>query len=133
MKTIYFLFILSLSFFTLNANARKPAVEDFVGVVPKDYKETPKGTEVLFDFNKKVEQLKQQNPNKRFELAESYNLPAILASISFIALPFFMWLFISRYSIKIEPRNLPTPDGDDDNVHHLDRFRNDKDDEKKVS
>tara|TARA_B100001971_G_scaffold215195_1_gene260240 strand:- start:63874 stop:64245 length:372 start_codon:yes stop_codon:yes gene_type:complete len=86
------LFLL-LSFLVLpSAFARKPAVEDFVGVEPQDYSRTPQGTEVLFDFGNKI----KANPTT----TENSNLTSTFVLISFILLPFAMWFGITRSSLS---------------------------------
>lgn len=71
-----------------SAFARKPAVEDFVGVEPQDYSRTPQGTEVLFDFGNTI----KVNP----ENTQNSNVTTTLVLLSFILLPFAMWFGITK-------------------------------------
>lgn len=92
--TILFLFT---TLFISTAQARKPAVEDFVGIEPESYKVTPKGTEVVFDFGNKLESITKEqlepevSPNS--ELSPYFEIFAFLA---FLALPMFMWVAIGK-------------------------------------
>lgn len=121
---------------SLQLQARKPAVEDFVGVEPETYQATPKGTEVLFNFEN---QLKQQsnNQSKLSELTMHSNWFGVFALAAFIGLPFMMWYFISR-SVKNE-NHVPAwkqSNDESENVAHLDQYREDNsdhDDHKKAS
>jgi len=81
------LFILSLTIPA--AFARKPAVEDFVGVETKDYSRTPQGTEVLFDFGNII----KATPS---ETTSNTEFTTTLVLTSFILLPFAMWFGITR-------------------------------------
>lgn len=92
---ILLLFVLtSMSF---SVSARKPAVEDFVGVVPESYKETPKGTEVLFDFGNKIEKVQKVNKLDLKKTNSVNNWSGIVGLGFFLALPFIMWTFITRF------------------------------------
>jgi hypothetical protein len=71
-----------------SAFARKPAVEDFVGVEPQDYSRTPQGTEVLFDFGNTIKANPQNTQNN--------NVTTTLVLLSFILLPFAMWFGITK-------------------------------------
>jgi hypothetical protein len=71
-----------------SAFARKPAVEDFVGVEPQDYSRTPQGTEVLFDFGNTI----KVNP----ENTQNSNVTTTLVLLTFILLPFAMWFGITK-------------------------------------
>jgi|LULL01.1.fsa_nt_gb hypothetical protein len=87
------LLISSIFFFfcIFNAQARKPAVEDFVGVIPDSYQETPKGTEVLYDFSKKIDDINKKKTNGILE-----NSTGLIGLSAFLVLPFLMWFFITR-------------------------------------
>lgn len=71
-----------------SAFARKPAVEDFVGVEPQDYSRTPQGTEVLFDFGNSI----KVNP----ENTQNSNVTTTLVLLTFLLLPFAMWFGITK-------------------------------------
>jgi hypothetical protein len=127
--------LLSLSFlFTLSANARKPAVEDFVGVIPESYKETPKGTEVLFDFEKQVKTINESNLLEQSSNTTIESWTAFIGVTAFLALPALMWFFITRLdtkSLATKPtvtKALPTtyPHQDDSRITSLDEYRDNK-------
>ena len=129
MKLTVLLLTLLVSFL---GHARKPAVEDFVGVEPESYKPVPKGAEVLFDFGNKV----KANQNKA---AVNYdhqknNQTSMIALSLFLLLPSLMWFALTRTQQlqKIEKsfqeNQIP------DNVTHLDEFKGTSDDsDKKAS
>ncbi len=125
--------LLAATLFSLNTQARKPAVEDFVGVMPKDYQATPKGTEVLFDFGNKVKKVDPQG--NFFEEKSTVNWTGVVGLLTFMALPFFMWIFITHFGLKNQVTTKPTvPTDDNHKVAHIDDFRDKKEsEEKKVS
>jgi hypothetical protein len=113
--------------------ARKPAVEDFVGIENQDPEVIPQGTEALFNFDqqldghqnnkaviKKVEYVK----TKALE-GHEYPIAGILGLLTLLALPVTSW-----YSAKKKYQKLAA-------VTPLDQFRNktkeDQQDIKKAS
>jgi hypothetical protein len=136
-KMIFCLLILNFAF-AINSYARKPAVEDFVGVESQDYKETPKGTEVIFNFGQHIQKFKQESPINNKSQKSTDKLSGafgILAIFSFIALPFLVWFGIT--TTKQTKRHLPSKpvSKSSENVANLSDYRstNDKDDQKKAS
>jgi hypothetical protein len=87
--------------FSLHAQARKPAVEEFVGVIPENYQVTPKGTEVLFNFKKELKEKSQNNPdNHIFQSSTSLSSAGTYGLLMFITLPFLMWYGLTRTTHK---------------------------------
>lgn len=130
----FFLLVLTLGIST--AQARKPAVEDFIGVEPEGYLETPKGTEIQFNFdNPAIESVKN----------ESSSTPAwfsAFAALAFATLPFMMWYGLTRkqnHSTPLETPNLDNlsekiENNDFDNVESLANYKDKKEDKiKKAS
>ena len=114
--------------------ARKPAVEDFVGVESEHYKKTPKGTEVLFNFEKQIQQSQTQDTSN-WSNSTWFGMFALAA---FAALPFLMWFSIMGISNKESEANTvqsnqPTHQSQPDvtPVTHLDDYRKEKDDDVK--
>lgn len=131
-RLLSIIFIFSL---TASAFARKPAVEDFVGVEPEGYQKTPQGTEVLFDFGSKLEPVKMENttnPNSSSKVDIDAFSTFIL--FAFATLPFLMWYGINQ-SIKESKavNNAQVPPKavakDNSNVESLDDYRNTEADE----
>lgn len=125
-SVLIILFTLCLTQF---AQARKPAVEDFVGVEPETYKSTPPGTEVLFNFEKNVQQYKDQ---KTEELSTQSPWFGVGVMVAFIALPFMMW-----YGLKQQTPQVATAQSEavsaDENVHNIEDYRKSEDESKKAS
>lgn len=123
-----FLFIVLIAT-TLTAHARKPAVEDFVGVEPESYKVTPPGTEVLFNFDQNVQTYQNQAP-EFVESAQSPWLGVIVIAV-FITLPVATWFGLRETPA---PQSTATPVfKNEPAVAHLDDYRKEKDDGKKAS
>lgn len=135
-KFLILVLTITLSF---SSFARKPAVEDFVGVETEAYSETPAGTEVSFNFgnhiNKENSYLKEPGNSDFFSL---------LTFLAFAALPFILWYGITN-AIH-EPRAVgetvsstvqTTHSAATESVTKLDDYRNtdknNKDDVKKAS
>jgi hypothetical protein len=119
--------------FAGSAIARKPAVEDVVGVEPESYKTTSVGTEVQFNFGNFI---KGNVPTKQ-SIAQSNQTPAWLATSTlfvFILLPFFMWFAMARSAEGLEVVEEPTIVSKDtvhDNVANLSDYKNKPDDKDK--
>lgn len=135
------LLILSLGILTsLSVSARKPAVEDFVGVIPESYQETPKGTEVLFDFSKKVHKVAN---NKLKKTISNSDWTGLFGLATIISLPLIMWVFITRSAThptapeqtQSTPVTVASTDSTRNNISNLDDYRNvdDDDNDKKAS
>ncbi|MBC76311.1 MAG: hypothetical protein CME64_09875 [Halobacteriovoraceae bacterium] len=71
------------------AHARKPAVEDFVGVETESYAEVPENQQFAFEFGNTVQAEETSGS------AWSEWVPTIVL-FSFILLPFAMWFGITR-------------------------------------
>lgn len=80
----------------LSAHARKPAVEDFVGVETESYAKGSPGTEVLFEFGNSVKAVKA----KKITSWEDY-VPGLVLG-AFLLLPFAMWTAITRSAGKLD-------------------------------
>ncbi|MBT4793042.1 MAG: hypothetical protein HON90_15825 [Halobacteriovoraceae bacterium] len=97
MKFRFFLVLLSIFLISLSTHARKPAVEDFVGVIPESYKPTPQGTEVLFDFNQKIQQVEMRKM-PLFPQDQSINFwSSIWGVVALIALPILLWNTLTNF------------------------------------
>ncbi len=97
-KFIIFVLAVTLSF---SSFARKPAVEDFVGVETETYSETPAGTEVSFNFGNHI-----NKNNSYLRQPGNSNLFSFLTFLAFAALPFILWYGITN-AIS-EPRQVTT-------------------------
>lgn len=124
--------VLLLIFVSFLAHARKPAVEDFVGVEPESYKPVPKGAEVLFDFGNKVK-ANQKKAAVNYDHQKN-NQTSMIALSLFLLLPSLMWFALTRNSQlqkidkSFQENQLP------DNVAHLEDFKEASDDsDKKAS
>lgn len=56
MKSLYVIALLALS---VGAHARKPAVEDFIGIEPESTPTAPVGTETLYNFGTEISDYKE--------------------------------------------------------------------------
>lgn len=119
----------------LQATARKPAIEDFVGVETETYRPTPAGSEVSFNFGNHIKDTRNQN------FLETNGL-SIFVSLAFMTLPFLMWGGIKSYSTDtvvestIEEDITPSfteEETEHSNVAKLEDFRNVEDKNKKAS
>jgi hypothetical protein len=135
-KIILSLLILNISLMA-NSFARKPAVEDFVGVESQDYKETPKGTEVIFNFGQHIQKFKNEvptvSPSGSSDLSGGFGL---LAIFSFIALPFLMWFGIAIKTKHVtKSKSFKSGVESSENIANLSDYRSDEQssDEKKAS
>ena len=87
------------------AQARKPAVEDFVGIEVEQTEETPQGTEGLFNFEKdisKFETIKDQpvktaKADSRIESEGPTSLMTIVAVIFILGLPILIWSLMMHH------------------------------------
>ena len=124
--------------FSVNTFARKPAVEDFVGVETENYRPTTKGTEVLFNFGNHINSIEKEARNKQ----KTTGWIATGTLVAFVLLPFFMWFGITNTlkkedetSVVVENNNTVEPTANLENVKHLSDYKtdHDKDDIKKAS
>lgn len=82
------------------AEGRKPAVEDFVGIEVENAEATPQGTEVLFNFEKDINQFEQ---TKAATIRPKVNTEAPASMLTvvgislLVALPLFSWLMFIRH------------------------------------
>ena len=129
-----FVFVLLFSF-TVSAQGRKPAVEDFVGVETEGYKKTPKGTEVLFDFGNQVDKSINKSNHKSSKVDIDIFSSFIL--IAFSTLPFLMWFGINqsiKEQKKVNSTQTPPQTATSSNVQNLDEYRqNSEQDEDKMA
>ncbi len=122
---------------TTAAHARKPAVEDFVGIEPEAQDATPAGTQVLFDFGKDVEKRMAGKPAETVTVVKTapaapstpvtqpWPMGVWLGALMALALPFAAWASIhARMRAEI-----PTPD----NVTPLPTRKKASEDYKKAS
>jgi len=98
MKSIKLMIIFALMALSLTSFARKPAVEDFVGVETEDYRPTTKGTEVVFNFGNHLYQDQRTTLNTNTEIAT--NASAVIGLLSLIALPFLLFFGITTLTPK---------------------------------
>ena len=127
-------FILSLS---TSLYARKPAVEDFVGVETEGYQKTPKGTEVLFNFENQLgsNKFKSNNTNTSGKTdIDAFNIDSFstVMLFAFATLPFLMWFGINQ-SVKeqktINSTQTPPKTQTTAKVESLDDYRKSKEDD----
>lgn len=118
--------------FSANSFARKPAVEDFVGVETENYKPTTKGTEVLFNFGNHITSHEKQMRDKQ----KTTGWLATGTLVAFILLPFFMWAGItSSFKKEDEVNEVSNTDSTVEptvelkNVKHLSDYKTDHDDD----
>lgn len=100
---------LVLLLLTLMAHARKPAVEDFVGIEPETQNVVPSGTESLYNFADDVKDYQKTGPRQpvvRYTLDQpSMQAPGSTTSsfslwfgIGFVlALPMITWVVMARH------------------------------------
>lgn len=107
MKSLIFLVLATLLTLT-GAYARKPAVEDFVGVESEHPDVTPEGTEALFNFESDVKQYQgrpaqapQAVVNQRHSTTPtqqtSWPLSAWFGALVVLVLPFITWMLTMRH------------------------------------
>jgi hypothetical protein len=131
LRIIFLITVLFTMLFSSFAHARKPAVEDFVGVETEDYQPTTSGTEVLFNFGNHL-------TSKDRVLKDNSSTLATFTLIAFILLPFMMWFGISKANEQKQSDENSTTKIDESqvqNVTHLSDYKKDHsdDDIKKAS
>lgn len=136
------LFLVLTALFTMtfaaNSHARKPAVEEFVGVETENYRPTTKGTEVLFNFGNHIDSHEKKLRTKQ----NTTGWFATGTLVAFVLLPFFMWVGITSALKKedevveiVENTNHVPSNENLENVKHLSDYKSDNqdDDIKKAS
>jgi beta-lactamase regulating signal transducer with metallopeptidase domain len=111
--------------FSSSAIARKPAVEDFVGIETEHFDKTPPGTEVVFEFGNMVKAKTSTQATSQSTSVSNY-LPG-LTIFGFLALPFLLWFGITKRTqgiVHSQEEEEFTP-----NVTNLDDFRKTDQDE----
>jgi hypothetical protein len=87
------------------AQARKPAVEDFVGIEVDHPEDAPQGTEGLFNFEKDIDKFQNKQvqiaPTKTFRSAESQspNTMMLLTVALIFSLPAMIW-FLMMHNLR---------------------------------
>lgn len=119
MKNLWLICLLCLV--SLSTYARKPAVEDFIGVEPESYKTTPPGTEVLYNFEQNVQAFGQDNIQGQGSAQSPWF--GIFVIGAFVFLPAFMWFGMTRNAPQPETAQEATPSLEQDNVHVLENYR----------
>lgn len=117
-----------------NAIARKPAVEDFVGVETETYRATPPGTEVSFNLGNHI----IDSTNQSFFTQNAFSL-GVTATL--LALPFLMWFGLRSsktistlsHETSIVLDETPSEELEDSNVANLSDFRTEEEKDKKAS
>ncbi len=112
---------------SLAVEARKPAVEDFVGIDMEHPEATPQGTETLFNFEKDIKDYKSE-PNAPAKLGSPqtgaanspFSLKNILTVTFIFGLPALIWFLIMqnlRQKAKVESAS---------NIEVLEKYRREK-------
>ncbi|MBD65066.1 MAG: hypothetical protein CME62_07655 [Halobacteriovoraceae bacterium] len=115
MKNGVLFLVFIVAAFSMVAEARKPAVEDFVGVETNSYLQTPPGTEVQFDFGNHIE---PQTSQLSKQSSQWFSLGFLGL---FVSLPFLMWFAITR---SVETQTTETTEvASTANVKQLDDYR----------
>jgi hypothetical protein len=132
MKSI--IIILTFGLILSSAFARKPAVEDFVGVESESYEMTSPGSEVLFNFDNTITSTANETSGS--------TIFTYMFIASFLALPFMMWFGLTRsqkalnstikstVSVTSYTKNSNTDNEMNENVEYLSDY---KKNEKKAS
>ena len=87
------------------AQARKPAVEDFVGIEMDQPLETPQGTEGLFNFEKDISKFKETKgqplnsakTDTSVKTDEPTSLTTIIALTFILGLPILIWFLMMHH------------------------------------
>lgn len=110
--------ILSVLAFSLSGFARKPAVEEFIGVEPEGYVQTTAATDVQFNFGNTI---KAYNSNQS---STSTNWFSIFALGTFVSLPFFLWAGMTRSMRKEEVLHQTNTTTNNADITNLSDYRN---------
>ncbi len=126
--------LISLLVISFTASARKPAVEDFVGVEPETYKATPPGTEVLFNFDQNVQEFQDQKPQNAVDNTAQPPWMGLVVFGAFLVLPSLMWFALAGKQKKTTAVANTNATTTEHNVHNLEDYRPETtDDQKKAS
>ncbi len=140
-----YIILFSFFIFTAQAQGRKPALEEFVGVVPveeSELKAIPQEVETrsLEKFSNKISEVQNNNMNAKPLIVNSENNKSwsgILGFSLFLILPFLMWTAITNLSpkkkLKTKTLEAAKQNEDDVGITHLDDYRNNPDDTKRAS
>lgn len=118
--------ILSFGLLLSSAFARKPAVEDFVGVESESYEVTSPGSEVLFNFDNSITSTTAETSGS--------TVFTYMFIASFLALPFMMWFGLTRSQKPLKSTIQPTvsvtsytttSSASHKNVEYLSDYKND--------
>ncbi|MBY0518625.1 MAG: hypothetical protein K2P81_17070 [Bacteriovoracaceae bacterium] len=109
MKSLIFLVLAIVLTLSGAAHARKPAVEDFVGIESETPDVTPEGTEALFNFQDDVKEfakkpnqpaqaiVQQKNISSPKTTNGSWPIATWLGVLVVLALPFVTWMLTMRH------------------------------------
>lgn len=118
--------ILSFGLLLSSAFARKPAVEDFVGVESESYEVTSPGSEVLYNFDNSITSTTAETSGS--------TVFTYMFIASFMALPFMMWFGLTRSQKSLKSTIQPTvsvtsytatSSASHENVEYLSDYKND--------
>lgn len=130
MKVSKLLLTLILITAAFQAIARKPAVEDFVGVETETYRETPPGTEVSFNLGNHI----TSSQNQTFF---SQNFFSLAVTLGFLSLPFLTWFGFAKFgSNKVYTAEVSIEETaalETENVTSLEDYRDAEESNKKAS
>lgn len=117
--------ILAYSTITL-AQARKPAVEDFVGIEVEESKVAPQGTESLYNLEQDLNQIEtsknkpQLKPQKKTQESNSWSGMTLFGITVFLGLPLVVWyLVMSHFKKKASIENAS-------NIAVLEKYRQER-------
>ena len=140
----YVLILTSIFIMTAQAQGRKPALEEFVGVVPveeSEIKAIPQEPEArfLYKFSNQISNVKiektKQNKVSKINNSNNKSWSGALGFTLFLILPFLMWGAIVSFAPKKKAEvsdKTPDPEHPGD-IKHLDDYRSTPDDSKKAS
>jgi hypothetical protein len=104
---LFRLFILSILIFSnvTPSEARKPAVEDFVGIEVEPSTFIPEGNEALFDLEQDIHKIENQKRTMPKEQSLSHdtngiNINTIIGIVVGLTLPIILWLMVMSHLKK---------------------------------
>lgn len=128
LRLLLVLTVLFTTVFASNSFARKPAVEDFVGVETENYRATSRGTEVIFNLGNHVDSFEK----KQKEKMKATGWFATASLVAFVLLPFFMWggiiKSVKKGDISVESDIIAEQAMSQENVKHLSDYKTDSTD-----
>ncbi len=122
MKSLIFLVLAIVLTLSGAAHARKPAVEDLVGIESETPDVTPEGTEALFNFQVDVKEFNQKTNTPTQAVVQKKNIPSSqqtngswpianwLGVLVVLALPFVTWMLTMRHLKNASTATLPVAD-----------------------